>query len=92
MLPGFLGDMSKFLVINGIDIGEGATDLTEDLVGGNGACPGISILQQWRLPLPTAPSTSSSAPTPPPGSSACSQKTKAPPPERMDLYTYYNII
>jgi hypothetical protein len=31
MLPGFSGGMSKILVVNGIDISEGATDLTEDL-------------------------------------------------------------
>src|SRR5262249_59462620 len=48
MLPGFLGGRSERRVGTGRGIGEGAPDLTEDRGGGNGVCPGIGVVQQWR--------------------------------------------
>ena len=39
--------MGKRLVVDEVGISERAADLTEDLGWGDGACPGIGILQQW---------------------------------------------
>jgi hypothetical protein len=48
---GFSGGKSEFLVIGGIGIGEGTADLTEDVGGRDGVCPGIGVLQQQRQGL-----------------------------------------
>ena len=43
--------MGEFLVGCEIGVGERTADLTEDVGGGNGVCPGISILQERRKGL-----------------------------------------
>ena len=47
MLPGLSGCMGELLIGGEVRVGERAADLTEDLGGGNGVCPGIGVRQQW---------------------------------------------
>src|SRR5262245_65672631 len=48
MLPGLSAYMGEFRSSGEIGVGERAADLTEDLERGDGGCPGIGVLQEWR--------------------------------------------
>jgi hypothetical protein len=51
MLPGLSGGTGEFMISSEIGIGERTADLREDVGWGDGACPGIGILQEQRQGL-----------------------------------------